>query len=320
MILKLPIIHDNKIILTNFRLVKVNSHFMLYKYNLDIITENELVKIILCNNINGYDIINIYFPLKLFIIDNLLINVYFFFINILSNNINQLDFFYNLNEIMSNKYNLKLINIEHYINYQEHIVKFINSEYLELNKNKDIKNIWEIINLIINASGFNIWNETSPFYLNEKDGIILKENQHFFSKILKKIIKISNNLKNINYSIDYSNNYNINEHINNINNIPLNINEIKPNKNYFLLINNNKILLVNIININKNIIKINNINNYIEFSKYKWYNYSPEIKISKFKIFANLLNNDDIYKLVLTKTNIINNSIDSNNDELAFKT
>ena len=179
MIIKLPIIINNKVVNSLFKLKKYDNYFILslleniYNNNLlnyDLLSSEKinmvdknptgisLIKILTCNNINGITYINLYFPLKLYIIDKSVLLIYFFIINLTSNFKNKLDFFYNLNNVLISKYNLSFINFNNYDEYQNDIFSIINEQYLFLiNTKKFNKEFWEMINLLINCSGFILW-------------------------------------------------------------------------------------------------------------------------------------------------------------------
>jgi hypothetical protein len=323
MIIKLPIIINNKVIYSLFRLIKFDNYFLLsllennniYNYNDNIynsenissekiINKKEeivLIKILLCNNINGISYFNLYFPLKLFIIENHILSIYFFFINLSSNFKNRLDFFYNLNEIFNNKFKLNFINFDNYNKYKNNIFDLINEQYLFLINNKKFnKEFWEMINLLLNCSGFILW-------LNNLNNINSK------SKLFKKIISISNNLKTIEYSINYSNDYNIINHIKAYKNNNLKLSEIKENKYYFLSINDKKYIFIKILKIDNTLIHINCFKDPIFFDKYKWFIYPCDTKINYNKIYLKLLNNNNTIKLIINKFNckFNNNTLDN---------
>jgi hypothetical protein len=317
MLLKLPIVIDNKVIFTLFKLIKYETYYLLSLFyninndniNCDVISDkncitksdSNIIKIILSNNITGYEFYNIYVPLKLFIINNELFSVYFFITYFCHPYLNtNFDFFSYLNIILKNQ-NLQLIKEENYIKYQTSIFKIINSEYLLLNNNnKYNKEFWEIINLILSTSLYILW-------LN-------KQNIHNI-KISKKIQNIVNIIKNIKYSIDYSNEYTFNEHMLNKDNHGVSLSDLIINNNYYLLITNKKYLLVKIISKENNFIKLYNFDNYLQYNKYKWYIYSPDTNINEKKIFYYLFfNNVTLHNIINkynTKINIntINNII-----------
>jgi hypothetical protein len=299
MILKLPIIINNKIVNSLFKLNRYKDYFILSLFEnyiddeLDSTVKNtldiSLIKILTCNNVNGLSYLNLYFPLKLFIIDDCLITIYFFIINLTSNFKSNLDFFYQLNEIIINKYKLSIINFDKYDKYQDKIFKIVNEQYLFLINNKKFnKEFWEMINLLLNCSGFILWLNNANINKN---------------KLLKKISNITNSLKLVKYSINYSNDYNLLEHIKISNNENLKLSNIQVNMCYYILINDIKYIYVKVLKINANFIDINCFNNPILFDKYKWFIYPPDTKINKTKIYLKLLNKEETLKIIINKFN-----------------
>jgi hypothetical protein len=315
MILKLPIVINNKVVNSLFKLKKYDNYFILSLlennnisnnnlFNSDLLssdkllsnsivdknpTEISLIKILTCNNINGISYINLYFPLKLFIINKTILSIYFFTINLTSNFKNKLDFFYNLNNTLINKYNLSFINFNNYDEYQNDIFSIINKQYLFLINNKKFnKEFWEMINLLINCSGFILW---------------LNNTNNIKNKLLKKILIISNSLKLIQYSINYSNAYNIGDHMKNSNNECLKLENINEDNSYFILINEKKYIYVKVLKIIDKSIYIDCFKDSIIFNKYSWFIYPPDTKINNTKIFLKLLNSQDTLKIIINKFN-----------------
>ncbi len=304
MIIKLPIIEENKIIFPCFKLEEKQDHFILTL--LDNSNETSFIKIICFNNINGIQHFNLFLPLKILFFNNILVTCYFFNIMTISNFSSNDDFFSKLNMHIENKYNYTFVNFNNIKDNVSQIWKFISTEYNLIIKQHNFTNfdiylkyLWELINLIVNASIFLIFD--FPMYTNKT----IKEYQSTHV-ILKKIINTTNIIKNIKYSIFLSNEYDILEHIKLQKNEKINnILEIIPNKKYFIKINENKYILLKIDKIiNSNLI-INNIE--INFNKYEWYHYIPTINLSTQNIFFLLLNNKLIYSSILSK---IDNNID----------
>ena len=314
MIIKLPIVNNGKINITLFRLIKFDNYFILSLFeniieesihnkdilknnNKDILKNNNkdtlknnnkdtLIKILVSNNINALEYLNIYVPLKLNIIDSYLLSNYFFTINIISNLKHHFDFFFNLNEIMKTNFNLQFIPIDKFNNYHSNIIEFINYQYNIINTNKKFnKDFWDMINLLMNAIAFNLY---------------MKENKTLTVKIIKKIQMLTNNFKNFKYSINYSNKYTIEEHLNNIQNNVLQLDDIEIDHQYFLLIDNIKILFVKILSKNNNIITLHGFSN-IDFNKYKWYKYSPDTKLHFNMIYLHFINNNAVFKIIINK-------------------
>lgn len=298
MIIKLPIIDDNKISLTCFKLQKNQDHFVLSL--LDNPSEISFIKIICLNNINGIQNFNLYLPLKILYFDNQLLCYYFFNIMLISNFSSKDDFFNILNETITKYYNCSFINFKNIKDNVPKIWKSINNEYNLIiqqnnftNFDNYLKHLWELTNLLVNASVFLIYD--FPIFTNKT----IKEYQTKYV-IIKKIISIANIIKNIKYSIFLSNQYDVLEHIRLQNNEKINdITSIELDKKYFIKINESKHFYVKIDKIiNENVI-INNIE--INFNKYEWYHYLPTINLSLQNIFLLLFNNHSIYSCVLLK-------------------
>jgi len=284
MLIKLPIILNNKINYTLFRLIKLDKCFTLSL--MEKIDSGNIIKILCSNKINGIDYLNIYLPLKIYQIENYLINIYFFYINLTNDENNKINFFFELNTILMNNYNLKFIEFQHFKKYESKIYEFINNQYLTLINNKWFNdNFLEIINLLINTTGFVLWMDT-----NKK-----------LDKLPKNIHKIINLIKLIKYELNNSNKYTLVEHIDKIDNKILSLSDIVIDKQYFISINNNKNIFIKVISKNNNLIKVEGIPNDILFDTYKWYNYSHIDNNKLNKIYLHLLKNKDIYKVIITK-------------------
>lgn len=292
MLLKLPIISENKVIFTLFRIIKYDNYFMVNTCN----NENDnLIKIMICNIFTGYEIINLYFPLKITIIDNYVICNLFFYVIYSINN--ELDFFYHLKKCFSDKFNYTFISLKNI----KSIVDYINKEYLLTIQNTNIlRNYWDTTQLVLNFSVYNIW--------------LTINHPTFKIKIIKKLQFYFNIIKNVKFNIDYSDNYNICEHLDNLLKINVELDQIKINNNYYIF-RNNKFFFVNVINIYNNIIEINN-KSMIDYNNYIWYYYNIDINITDDKIYFIFLNNSDIIKTILQ--NIIPTFI-SNNISKLFK-
>ena len=336
MIIKLPIIEDNKIILNLFKLEKKKDYLLLslidnkneFKNNtlndnvnlLDSTNESisstqtstptctelssniSLIKICGCNKTYGMNFINIYMPLKLNIIDNKYLWFYHFFnISLISDLENTIDFFSVLNKIIISKYNLKLIANNNLNNLYSKIWKSSSSEYQLLVNNKNFNNLDQFNKNLWDIINLNLNLAIfliwlDPNYTNKN----IKEYQQKH-QISKKIIALGNCLKNIKFRINSSNEYNISEHFDFINNEPIKINNIETGKSYFIKISEFKYFLIKIDSISNNIIKSNNYQ--FEFNKYALYHYPPNLQITNNYIIINFFNNKNIYNESINKYN-----------------
>jgi hypothetical protein len=274
MLSKLPIILNNKITYILFRLEKKNINNIIV-YSLYILhNENNIniIKVLGCNKINGFNYLNIQLPLNFVITNNFAICDYFFQINLISDFCNDIDFFKNIKDLFLK---LKIDMIENK-DYNKILINEIAPHFLSNIFNQN--NFWNYINFLINISLLLLYNKN------------IKINHDNLHKIIKKI-------RAVKFSLNCSDLYNLDQHLINIDNKELCIYDLSVNKNYFINTKKNKTLFVKILNKNNNVINISNHN--INFYDYKWYNYHPSIKNTKDNIFLNLLSNKDIYKIVI---------------------
>jgi hypothetical protein len=274
MLSKLPIILNNKITYILFRLEKKNINNIIV-YSLYILhNENNIniIKVLGCNKINGFNYLNIQLPLNFVITNNFAICDYFFQINLISDFCNDIDFFKNIKDLLSK---LKIDMIENK-DYNKILINEIVPHFLSTIFNQN--NFWNYINFLINISLLLLYNKN------------IKINHDNLHKIIKKI-------RAVKFSLNCSDLYNLDQHLINIDNKELCIYDLSVNKNYFINTKKNKTLFVKILNKNNNVINISNHN--VNFYDYKWYNYHPSIKNTKDNIFLNLLSNKDIYKIVI---------------------
>jgi hypothetical protein len=274
MLSKLPIILNNKITYILFRLEKKNINNIIV-YSLYILhNENNIniIKVLGCNKINGFNYLNIQLPLNFVITNNFAICDYFFQINLISDFCNDIDFFKNIKDLFLK---LKIDMIENK-DYNKILINEITPHFLSNIFNQN--NFWNYINFLINISLLLLYNKN------------IKINHDNLHKIIKKV-------RAVKFSLNCSDLYNLDQHLINIDNKELCIYDLSVNKNYFINTKKNKTLFVKILNKNNNVINISNHN--INFYDYKWYNYHPSIKNTKDNIFLNLLSNKDIYKIVI---------------------
>ena len=335
MLIKLPIFDDGKIIYTTFKLDKYEDYFILslienrnYFKNFtkveDGINEytksdsNEYTKsdsndynkpdincirIMSCNNMKGICYLNIYFPLKIICINDLLWTNYFFNITVITDFSSKFDFFHELNLIINKKYNYNFIKFDDLQKISHDIWKISNNEYQLYSSNKNpnnienyLKNLWEYNCLLVNMALFLLYD--FPNFTNKN----IKDYQNK-NNILKKIITIANNIKLLKFKIFLSNNYTLNEHINYYKNEQIkNISELEINKNYFIRINEFKYLLIKIDNIVNDTIIFNDIE--LNLNKYQLYHYNPSLIIRLRYIYLILFNMKDVYSIILCKSDI----------------
>lgn len=329
MIQNLLILLDGKLIYSKFRLELDDKNIWIH--NIDSFDYN-LVKIPIYNKYNGINYIPINFPIQLPIINNQVFNPYIILSSYNFSNDNDIDFFYNIKQfVLSN--GLEFISFNQILSSNN---LFLNI-YLQLyDSSIDFNYNNKQIEYIIPKLWFDInMTKLAVIYLLTK-----------YPNINKKIIKDIRQTYPINlkiFSIAYSLKtfiYNFNEQIDefkmtlpdflNTNlNKSLKISDIKPNNYYYINFNKNpnqnstnssnsqteltnyelnKTIKIFVWKISKNIISISETKN-ILFENYKWYYYSPNIKIDKDYIYyltyvsneftnhitKNILNIDEIH-------------------------
>ena len=330
MLSKLPIILNNKITYILFRLEKktIDNTIVYSLYILNNETNINIIKVLGCNKINGFNYLNIQLPLNFVIIDNLAVCDYFFQINLISDFCNDIDFFKNVKDFF-NKLNIKIVESGDY----NLIDKILIDKLYEYRNKVDTRPLHYGVsgkdsNLHVCAeSEYNVVDNNVLWYVVNDSNIDLlkpdyvdcelKDQNNFWNNInllinisllllynktdikknkYKKLYKIIDKIKTHNFSINCSDLYNLDQHLSNIDNKELSIYDLEVNKDYFVNIKK-KILFVKILEKNINIITISNHS--VNFYNYKWYNYHPSIKNTKDNIFLNLLLNKYIYKIII---------------------
>jgi hypothetical protein len=160
MIIKLHIWVENKIVLNKFK-INICNHFIL----IDSLSlgekdnKNTIIKIIVYNKYNGIDYIPLCFPLKMYIIDNLVFNPYIILSSFNLTIDNDIDFFYNIGKILNTKYNLKYIHFDDLSgnsNDKLFLFNLINNNYPDIYTLKNLQNSLFDISLFINNVWFDI--------------------------------------------------------------------------------------------------------------------------------------------------------------------
>jgi hypothetical protein len=338
MIIKLPIIEDNKIILNLFKLEKKKDYLLLSlvdnknEFKNNIINDNinlldapsesisstqtstqtsaqieindniSLIKICGCNKTYGMNFLNIYVPLKLSIIDNKYLWFYYFFnVSLISDLENTIDFFSVLNKLIISKYNFRLMTINNLNTLYPKIWKTTSNEYQLLLNEKNFNNLDQFNKNLWDIVNLNL--NLSIFLIWLEPNYTNKSIKEYQQKhqIPKKIITLGNCLKNIKFKINSSNEYNISEHFDFINNEPIKLNNIEIGKSYFIKINEFKYFLIKIDTISNGIIKSTNYQ--FEFNKYALYHYPPNLQITNNYITINFFNNNNIFYESINKYN-----------------
>jgi hypothetical protein len=248
MIIKLHIWFENKIILNKFKLNICNNAIIIDSID----NKKSIIKIIVYNKYNGINYIPVCFPLKMYIIDNLVFNPYIILSSYNLSSDNSIDFFYNIEKILNTKYNLKYIHFDDLSGNSTDklcLIHLINNNYPDIYTLNNLENSISDISLFIN----NLWFDINMiklliiFIFVKLPNITSKSIKSMCKKynVSNKILFIFNQIKNFKYILtnnkhDYFmtyleyNKYNLNK--------SLELSDIKNNSYYYLVINKINIL------------------------------------------------------------------------------
>jgi hypothetical protein len=311
MIHKLYILLENKLVLNKF---SINLNHNKITIN-SIECKDTIIKIPVYNKFNGIKYIPITIPLELPIYQNIIINPYMI---LSSYNIsNEIDFFGSLSEFIDKNFNLKFKSFEQFVNDKPNtLIKIMNDYYSNNVNNENIS--FDNLNATVTNLYFNL-NITKLAclyvlikYPNICNKLIKELNKNPPDKINipKKILQLANQIKNLKYNLTESQNeykMSFNEYYAFNFDSSLKLTDIKPQTNYYLVINKkeenmtatefisstqpiNKIIKILVNKVNKNIIEIDQNKNII-FENYKWYYYHPNTSIKKSYVIFNTFNN-----------------------------
>ena len=244
-----------------------------------------MIKVPIYNIYNGIDYELIQLPIEFIKLnDKNIFNPYLVLSSYNINYDNDIDFFYQLNKIINNTYNLSFITFNNVIN-NYNLINLYQNYYINI-KNEDIKLYMNNLqtNIVIIKTIYIYYN-----IIKLKKKYIMDFNFFLLNKYKYKLFVNSNlNLTCINYI-----NYDYNK--------SLKLHELLINNNYYI-INNDTLKYIIITNIIDN--KIFDNNNIIIYNNYKWYNHNPNIIIDLNYIIYNTFINKDIDTIIIS--NLIN--------------
>ena len=151
MIYKNIVLYEGKFVYNKFFINKKDNKKIIKSLNI----KDNIIKIIVHNKYNGIDYVPICFPIEYIIIDNFVFNPYLILTSYNLQINNDIDFFYNINQLIINEYKLQIITFNSLLDNQN-LIKILNNNY-EVNMNKItenfklndfIKNFWFNINII----------------------------------------------------------------------------------------------------------------------------------------------------------------------------
>jgi hypothetical protein len=322
MLYKILILLDNKLFLNKFYIHKKNN--MIVVESID--NKNSIIKIPVFNKNNGLDYIPICFPLELIIINNNVFNPYIILSTYNLDIDNEIDFFFQIKKILYNDFNLKLFDFNYFLEDKTNsFIKIINenySEYFSINTTDNADNFIKYFLFSINIIKIYIIFILIKFS-NINNGVlrisknINKETDILIANIPKKILSLVNSLILFKYHLSY----NIDEYMMtlceyNIYNVTrtLLVQDIVPNIAYYISIKKsneiteitedkeifNKVIKINVINKNKNVI-LTDMSKNIIFENYLWHYYHPNIIINHEYIYYQTYINNDLTNEIIKK-------------------
>lgn len=321
MIQKLCILFENKIILNNFSIKLQNSNVIIDSLEL----KNKILQVPIYNKFNGIDYFTVNFPLFLPIIKDTCFNPYLILSSFNLQLDNEIDFFYQLNKIINQKFNLRTLTFNDIIDKKFNLPKIINDNYLTcitLENLKGLTNLKDFISIL--WFNINIIKLLCIWILNKFQNISNKNIKDIISNynIPKKLLILANNLKLYKYNLssNIESSMTLIEYINHNFNSSIKLLDLKPYNSYYLLINKfdnstteivntnttnlDKVIKIYIKKITKNIINLNDSKNII-FENYKWYYFHPNIQIDNDYIYyQTFINQDFTSELIKNLLNI----------------
>lgn len=320
MIIKILCMIDNKLILNKFYLCQSNNKLIIKLVDNSIY----LIKIPVYNKFNGIDYYPITLPLSLPIYKNLVFNPYIILSSFNFSFNNDIDFFNQVNKIIESQMGLKFITFNNLLDDNSNLFsKIINEHYLTYLNFEILKDINQIDIFIKEFWLCIILNKLFVIYTLIKYPTISNKNIKDIAtkyNLTKKVFTISNHLKNFKYNITSSDDFRITfpEYWNYNFNSSIKLNDLKPNNNYYIIVNKSdnstdivqsentvsKVIKINITKINKNIININPTKN-ILYENYKWYNFHPNMNIDQsYVIYQSFINEQLTHEIIKYGINI----------------
>ena len=271
MLIKLPIIINNKIDIINFKLIKNDNKIIVAPLDY---RKEDLFKIMISNKEFCLNNFNVKFPLEMKILDNKFIFSKFFFITTLTNGFNcELNFFSNLLNEINNIFQKKYSYID--LNYlKNNITEIIKKTNIEIESRMTFEDFNDMEIYIDNQLNYTL----NLIYLllykfpeyTTKDFKKSSVNEY----IPKKILMCLNLIKNYSLKFKGSEEIPINQHFDNLINDKIETKSIKKNNSYFFKLDDSKVIKMNVNNIQNNLIILNN-GKEINLDSYKIFNYNP---------------------------------------------
>jgi hypothetical protein len=316
MLIKLPIILNNKIDIINFKINKFENKFIIKP-----LTENkdDLYQFMVTNKEFCMNTFHIKFPYEITIIDNkYLFSNYFFITSILNGFHCELNFFSNILINIEKHFNKKLnfFKLDYLLNHVANITKKCNILIETKKKFEDLKEMESYLDTQLTISLNLIYLLLYKFPQNCSKDFKESAIKEF---IPNKIINCLNLIKN--YKINFKGNEDIPilNHIDNIVNNKIQVYALKKNNYFFFQLNENKIIKMKVQSMNNNTeTLLLEDGRLLDNNIYKVYSYNPKFldQVNLNHLIMELLKHDYHFRLLISSrlfkkeeqsiTNIIN--------------
>ena len=318
MIINVLLLIDNKLTSSKIKLTKTSNSIIINYMETTGLHQTGIVKIPIYNNINGLNYEPILFPFEMTIVNNVVISYYIILSSYTIDTPNDIDFFHQINRVISKEYNLSLARFNYLL--ENDTIPILNSmcskaisDISMTDTHQFIKNMWDSINSI----------KLYIIYISIRFPQSTKKKLHSKYNIPKRIISIYEMFCNYKYNLN-----NIDDEImlsfseyymKDINRI-LNKDEIISKYSYYIDVRDvsttetaistitiNKIFKIFVNNKMDNIIEIPNKT--ILFNNYNWYYFYPHIKINKDYVLFQSFINTNITKHIIEKLLNVDSSL-----------
>lgn len=320
MIINILLLIDNKLTSSKIKLTRTSDSIIINYNETTGLHQTGIIKIPIYNNINGINYEPIFFPFEMTIFNNMVISYYTILSSYGIDTPNDIDFFYQINRVITKEYNLSLARFSYML--ENDMISILNSMCNKAisdigmkDTNQFIKNTWDAINSI----------KLYIIYISIRFPQSNKKKLHTKYNIPNRILSLYESFCNYKYNlnnIDDEIMLLFNEYYMKDNNRILNNDDIISNHSYYIDVKDfsttetaistvtiKKILKIFVNKKTDNIIELPNKT--ILFNNYNWYYFYPQIKITKEYVLFQTFVNTNITKHIIDKILNINNGFAS---------
>jgi len=145
MIQKLSILFENKIITNRFSIKLHHNNIIVDSIEIN----NKILQVPIYNKYNGIDYFTVNFPLILPVIKNTCFNPYLILSSYNLQMENEIDFFYQIIQVINEKFNIKALCFKDILNDKFNFPKIINDYYLESINFENLKELDNLEKLLV---------------------------------------------------------------------------------------------------------------------------------------------------------------------------